>query len=380
MLKYNINEVIPDDITINSISQSFKRIMENDNEILRNVGSDINVWECKWYNNNKISGYPKGHAVWVNTENVEQFVRNKYNDIEQYILNSQYVGLYSNISSNTNLTLRFFKDVCQGTNGYEQLYYLGDIEQPTQIRVSLVDNNKELPSNSLYWADSFRLSSENGYKTEITKKATENISNLIDSHIANYHLSGMTANQLTSTYLKTDFSNISQNQKYKTHSIRGRKNIDQGFDSIIKHIYVTKSNEKLWFKLWSSGLLEHGGIIKKNSTEKYISINLNWEYDGKKAPVYDYQIIYDGFYGEDFRLKPNGEDLVINSQNLGQQMTYNVLVSPLINTDICTEANPVEVINITNSGFQIVHNSVNEVYSYYTSGYITPLSLSKYIS
>jgi hypothetical protein len=45
--------------------------MENDNEILRNVGSDINVWECKWYNNNKISGYPKGHAVWVNTESVE---------------------------------------------------------------------------------------------------------------------------------------------------------------------------------------------------------------------------------------------------------------------------------------------------------------------
>jgi hypothetical protein len=32
-------------------------------------------------------------------------------------------------------------------------------------------------------------------------------------------------------------------------------------------------------------------------------------------------------------------------------MTYNVLVSPLTNTDTCTEANPVEVINITNGGF-----------------------------
>lgn len=378
MLKYNIDEVIPDTISLNGVSQSFKRMMENDNEILKNVGSDINVWECRWYNNNKISGYPKGHAVWINTENVDQFIRNKYSDIEQYILNSQYVGMYSNISSNTSLTTELFRNICLGTNGYEQLYYLGDILQPVQIRVSLVDNNKELPSNSLYWADSLRLSSENDYISKITKKTVDNVNDLIYNHNVNYHLSGMTVNQLTSTYLKTDFSNISQRQSYITHSLRGRKNIDYGFDSIVKHIYVTESNRKVWFKLWSSGLLEHGGIIKINDESEYISINLNWKYQNEKvAPVYDYQIVYDGFYEENYKLNPDTDGLSIDLHNLGSQITYNVIVTPLSDNNISEECKPVELINITNNGFQVVHNSNNKAYSYYASGYITPLSLSE---
>jgi hypothetical protein len=196
-------------------------------------------------------------------------------------------------------------------NGYKQLYYIGNIEQPAQLRVSLVDNNKELPTNSLYWTDSFRISTDNDYKSKITSNAKDSIKNIIDTHINNYHLPGMSVSQLTSTYLKTDFSNVSQEQQYVTHALVARKNKDYGFDTIVKY----KNNGKRWFRLWKSGLLEHGGIITSSTTtQKYINVSLAWTYDGSKsAPIYDYSIVYDGFYGESYTLSPNGSKLDINA-------------------------------------------------------------------
>ena len=375
-VKYNIDDITLTSITINGVSNAFKKLIENDQTINDTICNNIDVWECKWFNNNKMSGYPRGTAVWVNTEDVDQFIRSRYDDIEQYILKSQYDIIYSTISSNTTETIKLFRNVCLGTNGYKQLYYLGDVTQCAQIKVSLSDDNKELPSNPDYWSDSFRLSSEIAYEKEISVKTDNNINKLLEYHVNNYHLSGVTVSELTSQYLLNDFSNISKKQEYQTHSINGRNNIETGFDTIIKNVRVTNTNSKesRWFRLWSSGLLEHGGIISANSDE-LVSINLNWKYDNLSALIYDYPRNDKKLYADDYTISGNVE---INPQNIGPQLTYNVMVSPICTTgDV--NYNPIEVINIVNGGFQFVNNGSNCMYSYYTSGYVTALTLNRYL-
>lgn len=42
------------------------------------------LWECKWYNNPAVKGYSKGSAVWLNTEDVEEFIKQKHEVIYNY--------------------------------------------------------------------------------------------------------------------------------------------------------------------------------------------------------------------------------------------------------------------------------------------------------
>lgn len=64
-----------------------------------------------------------------------------------------------------------------------------------------------------------------------------------------------------------------------------------------------------WFRLWSSGLLEHGGYIKAEHTGDYlVKIPFDWEFkkkktiDGKEqivsfsAPIYNYPTTEFSFY------------------------------------------------------------------------------------
>ena len=124
---------------------------------------------CKWYNDDKIPGYQVGAAVWLGTEDPEQFVKSRFDEIEHTVLNSQYRGEYIQISSQTDKVMEMFLNICNGENGYKRLYYLGDITQHAQVRVCIsatdpnTNTNYDLPSENT-WRDSFRLSSEQDYK------------------------------------------------------------------------------------------------------------------------------------------------------------------------------------------------------------------------
>lgn len=97
-------------------------------------------------------------------------------------MNSEYRGEYISISSDNAATKELFKNVCDGTNGYRRLYYLGNVANAAQVRVSLQDNNKKLPTTSS-WSSSFRLSSEVKYKEILSNETLVSLDDNMNTHI-----------------------------------------------------------------------------------------------------------------------------------------------------------------------------------------------------
>ena len=65
-----------------------------------------------------------------------------------------------------------------------------------------------------------------------------------------------------------------------------------------------------WFRVWNSGKLEHGGIVKADAAmaskmgdslaygSTHYKVNLAWSDNDVKAPSYTYSIAADSFYYE----------------------------------------------------------------------------------
>ena len=378
----DLEDVKNEYVSINGVTDSYHKLIENDESLINTLQNNPGVWECKWYNDDKIPGYQKGAAVWINTEDIDQFINTRYDDIEHYILNSRYRGEYLSISGDAQQTMRLFKNVCIGSNGYDRLYYLGDINQCAQIKVSILSsNNKDLPTVTSSWANAFRLSSAQSYRDIIADRMKDFLEQSLSTHIQNYHLSSMTMKELTSTYLLNDFSNISLKQNLQTHNIRNRVNTMVGFDRII--MFADKKDSSgghRWFRLWSSGYLEHGGWLACNGTTEVITVNLSWQYggNGKNSIVYDYPVVYDGMYPMNMDIYVGSETVATDSQNLGPVMTYDVTVTPIMTGDKQYQRDTVEVFNMTNSSFQFSNeNSKTTRFSYRTGGFITEPSVNK---
>lgn len=109
-----------------------------------------------------------GDAVWINCYSEVDFVRSKWNDIEDYVsqngnLQTEYLDVKQ--SGQTDKMMEFFRKVVRGHGGNQPLYYLGDLNKPIQIRISLVDDNTYPPSDEytmsgdrktgVYWKDFF---------------------------------------------------------------------------------------------------------------------------------------------------------------------------------------------------------------------------------
>ena len=131
--------------------------------------------------------------------------------------------------------------------------------------------------------------------------------------------SSVTPEQITSNYLLNDFSNVSLKQELNTHNILNRGDRIVGFDSILKFVNISSENGTRWFRLWSSGFLEHGGTI---SCERgnVLSVKLDWKYGTnpeKTAITYDYPVKYDGFYAYGYSLCVDNTKIDIDQDNIG---------------------------------------------------------------
>lgn len=374
-LKYTkFEQLTADGISLNSINNAFSKLIENDNEIIKVNESKPSVWKCKWYNNDEIGGYQKGSLVWLNTENIQDLVERNFDDIRHIVIESEYRSDYENISSNIDQVNLLFRNICNGSDGYRRLYYIGELSAPTQMRISLIDNNKNIPSDSDTWADVFRLSSVESYEKIINDSSLSVIDKSISSHIQNYHLSSYSFEEISGKYLLNDFSNVSKTQSMITHNINGRGQTTQGFDKILIYDRITDGENSQWFRLWNSGLLEHGGILEANNY-----VNLSWERTNKKKSViYDFSPYGATAYAENTELSVGDDSVEINPLSLGGPMVYNISITP-----ICEKyglKNSVETYNEQNSCFyyNLENTNVNKI-SYYTSGFITFSSVMRAI-
>lgn len=108
----NLDEIKPQNMSLNGINQASRKLVENDNSM--DFGRDQQlpiIWECLWYNNDNIEGYPVGTRVWLNTEDPREFMLNNKQTIEDYVLNSNLRTDYERVRDTGGNVDNFFLSV-----------------------------------------------------------------------------------------------------------------------------------------------------------------------------------------------------------------------------------------------------------------------------
>ena len=287
-------------ITLNALNAAFKKLIENDNSLIPENSIIPKIWECKWFNNPDVNGYNKGDAVWINTEQLDAFTSAKYQVIINYLLqNSVYRHKVEHFQQTGNVAGLF--QLCKNMVQSGKIFYIGDLTKPVQLKISLVDNNKDLPlDTSSKWKNFFILTNPKTNQQKFMQILNEQTKDLFDLHTDIYHLPETFP---IDDYLLRDFSNLDQLKLQRYKSVKYKNNYS-GFDYVLLSVRKKyKGNAEKWFRMWSSGYLEHGGVIDleldendiplgDEKTDATYTVCLNWKY-GKTlenvAPIYEYE-------------------------------------------------------------------------------------------
>ncbi len=406
-------------ISRQELNSASKVMIRNDGRLVPVSGVKPKIWTCSWYNqalsrsqDRENFCYKKGDAVWLNTEDLDQFVSHNKTYIKSIVMNN---GLLKNefqkIEGKEDLEFKFFKKVATGeitgNSAGLPLYYLGDVLQPTRIRVSLSSGNDKLPTDDAWWKDFFKNQDQSKFEEDLNTFFDQTLSSLMNRHLVEYHLSGITqywhdkygeSKTLEDFYLLKDLSNVDMFQEYS--ATPGED--DQGFDYVLhfyKKTFPEDSTTCKWYRVWKSGYLEHGGIVKNDVTQaarmndslaysgKFYKVNLSWNAEGSSnAPSYRYPINSGGFYMEDNTLDV-GDGTKLELEDLGRVIDpasrYHVQVTPMMTTGTkipyqtmhpASNTNGVyylakDIVSITNSTFCFLLDPDVAYYSYYTSGF-----------
>jgi len=390
---------------IATVNTALKNLVENDQSFLES-GARPGVWERRWYNDvgNKSLYYRKGDAVWLNTEPADEFVAAHTADIDVYVQGcAQTRYKYLSLSSEGDLAgiRKLYRDMALGLGDFDVgIYYLGNLLDPVQVRISLSDDNDRPPTDDRYWADFFDRSKDKAYyRAQILSAMEPHISAALDRHLREYHLSGLSdPEEFYGRYLRADLSNISKRQKFVNHA-QYQEDMT-GFDHVM---LFGKRNagggQCQWFRLWKSGMLEHGGIVRvggsshdcgiNNSAARLYTVNLGWDYAGKTAPVYDFPVAgVVGFYSNDAQIYTgsNGAvDYVPKLDALGRTRRYAVDVTPVqslewgnapsggpyqaVDCDRFTRYPGKDVTDMNNGSFTFLYYPGIDMYSYCVKGF-----------
>ena len=140
----------------------FRYLLENDLKIRNEFVNVIGLWECLWYNDDSIPGYSKGDFFWLNTQNVNEFLANYSTKIKNYAdkCTKFKVDLPEFSSADPKIVEQYYNMltgyVGEGmTAPASALYEIGDLSEPIQLRISLIDNNKFPIHDDRYWRSFF---------------------------------------------------------------------------------------------------------------------------------------------------------------------------------------------------------------------------------
>lgn len=413
-LKYTDSQQVQisrkDGFRISTVNTVIRRLIENDLSFF-GIGVQPTVWERRWYNDENNSGlyYKKGDAVWVNTEPADEFVRAHIADIDRYAQERSDVRYKLMVLSAENDTAgiyQLYRDMALGLGDFDkELYYLGNLLDPVQIRISLSDDNNMPPSDNGWWADFFdRTHNESFYRRQILSAAEAQLSSTYEKHLIDYHLSGLQdPGGFCEKYLRSDLANIGKTQKFVNHA--WYQSDMTGFDHVLRFVIQTfdkNSGQYRWFRIWKSGYLEHGGVVSVNRTigndsidsaSRLFTVGFSWKYGGDKtAPSYDYPVqSIGGFYSHDRQIYTGGvnaSDYVPAPDALGRTYRYVVDIQPIQSLGASVAAGPYpkvecdrflrypgrEVTKMNNSSFTFLFAPGISTYSYYVKGFTTAVA------
>lgn len=385
-------------VSIAALATPHGKLIQNDLSLRPDKKFSPGVWECRWFNSGDPSSYyKKGDAVWINTEHIDDFVVSHEDDIYVYCINNSMLAYDAKTlrSTDVNKWREFCVEVVTGKYSPDlpPLYYLGDINANAQIRISMIDENSTLPSienvDKGYWKDFFIVISDEEVKQIVTDAYRAELKTLFDKHIQSHHLVGqIDLDDDDMPFLKRDFSNVTKVQSFETHSWIDVQTT--GLDYVVQKYYLQSDAYPLqWFRIWHSGMLEHGGIVNAGSSQKPITIDFAWPYDdggtGKTAPTYDYPTLgLRNYYSySDLNVyydTVSWHDLLTDSSSdkISPQCRYSVSITPVYSL---TNGSPYvynpssntycsrETCNYTNTSFQIVPDGHASQYRYYVRGY-----------
>ena len=420
----NIKSTKVDAVDKAQLDSAAEVMVQNDNHLLPQSNLKPSIWCCKWYNtvldktNRSQYCYDKGDMVWLNTEDLEEFaLANKDYICSVAKKNSVLAPLLARAESGgTTEMVEFLKDVVSGkvtgNSSKLPLYCIGDILQPAKIRVSLSASNDHLPTDNAWWRDFFVDTDSSKLSKQLENKFYQLLSSYYETHMKQYHLSGIqdwwrdqnngVSQTLSSQCLLKDFSNVTDVQEYSP----APGTTDSGFDYVVYYYHKSYGDGKTckWFRVWKSGYLEHGGVVKNDEdmasqmedTLAYESpitmkhncyeVNLAWKYnnDTATAPTYTYPTALTGFYYDDFDLD-FGDGAPLPQERVGLQLSpdsrYSVQVTPLLDswkepysTLHTTRRNAKwymsrEVNTICNGSFRFILDDDVDYYSYKVSGF-----------
>ena len=423
----NINTKIEepkiDTISQQQLNRATTMMVNNDKKLLPNTGYSPKIWECTWYNSPVNSyttgtyGYHKGDAVWINTEDLDEFAKHNAEHIREVIAgNSKLKTAFDSISGNEKSEIEFLKKVIVGdivgSSTNQPLYYLGSITEPVKIKVSVIDNNTDLPTDSDTWKDFFNNQDPVQFSEKLNAEFERLLSAYMNQHMLEYHLSGLAqyqntvygqTRQLEELYLKKDLGNVSLFQEFG--NTPGEDNC--GFDYVVHFCKKPFNSENStvktskWFRVWRSGYLEHGGIVFNDPKHaalmgdsfecdgKLYKVNLTWAIDKvKSAPSFKYSAAPTGFYFEDNKISLSGTQYGLNmlGQHISEQDRYQIQITPILGNSsgavpystmhVDTTTQNVyyvskDAVNIENSSFCFVLDPDIQQYSYYAAGFVS---------
>lgn len=401
-LPYNIDDVLIKQgvgVSNQHLKQIYEKLIENDKSLDPEKQNIPQIWENRWYNapENKSLYYKKGSAVWLNTENESDFIKNKEKDIKGYISKDMELSKKLDMLSSDQYSqerFEIYRKIVNGTYDAKHsspLYFIGDINKPAQIRISLSDDNNTTPDNDNYWTDMFDTTSEEDINISVLNQFDECSKSRLEQHMKEYHMYNSIKkddgreytpdfSDIANEYLLSDMSNVVTNHKFVSHG--WYKNELSGFDYVQNTIIKKFGNNSVkWYRLWNSGMLEHGGTIsvknpgasKDSMTDNLYIVNLNWSDTGIDVPVYDYYTI-DDFYQDSLYYTSgiSSQKQIINT-DIGQDIRYTVSVTPYSNNilDPYQDSVQIDTCFYKNNSFGIILNQNDIDYcSYYARGFI----------
>lgn len=411
-MKNNMIKPTLTQVNIKEFDDAIESMIKNDIDLIPKSNIAPSIWKCSWYNvkltdSNKSSYcYKKGDAVWVNTEDLASFTEANKSYIKLVIMNNSFLRRkYQQVQDNESEVQQLFQDVVSGkVSGNSQnlpLFYIGNLTDKVQIRVSLSDDNDKLPTDNAYWKDFFVNNDVSRFQNIILDRTSALISTYLEAHLKNYHLSGIfdywydefgDIKQLSDFYLLEDMSNI---EKYQDFNVQNGTT-QTGFDYVVyfhQHKFSNIDDKCMkWFRVWNSGKVEHGGIVKNSaesaavmgdsiaSNGKIYKVNLSWSDSNVKAPGYTYSISPGSFYQEaDYIDTGDNERIQIedSSSILDKDRRYSISLTPFSETPYSTMYGKntggayytvKDVVSITNSSFCFLLQDNVDYYSYYTYG------------
>lgn len=322
-----------DDIISERLNVILQNFAANDAYVYGQFDKIPGVWKCLWYNDDRISGYNKKDFFWLNTENRSRFFKNNAEQMRRMVdINPVITEKLPPWKNNDQTVFDKYNNVLTGyfdssmSTPFLPWAEIGTLSACTQLVVSQEDNNKHKISDKTKWK---RFLVEDDDVDDITRQTQDVVDKAISTHEMEYHFgesisAGPAAireeitnlsNSLES-YVDANFGNISASypENYLANDFECN-----GFDVV--ELFVEKPIpdktlsgyviERQWFRLWRSGFLEHGGLLKTtnclNETRTMIEIDLDWELSSSYSKFYDIKYLGDK--------TPNGDEMLVDDSS-----------------------------------------------------------------